>query len=377
MPSYNIDGTRVDDFTYRNSYEKLAGIKPPNLKVVPRDATAYFDSPHYAQVAAATNKPGIETELMIRDLYEQNDLQRAIQQVNLQGQADGLIPRAGPRQPDGIQANLAQAQAQQNAAVNHAQLALAQAQNDAVAAAAQQAAMGQAAGPTDLAVQGADQNMAAQMLQTVGGRVANQVSRAWHAYVPDPRNLLSQAGVVGFMGAPAPPPNWRPGPSQPGGASSSGAAASSSSSSSSAPSGAPVQNVQRTRAAASGPSVPAALGPSMPAASGPSVPAALMNTPQGEAILREQIAELTARVNHLRSMGDNATADALDIRIARLQDDLSDMLPDVVRYRKHIRELEAEAARLRSEGKNSEAELVLTPIWEIRESIAHQKRNAR
>jgi len=354
MPTFHIEGTRVDGFQYRSTFEQLANIKPPNLKFVQRDATAWFDSPHYAQVAAVTNRPGVEAEHMLQDLQEEQQIQQAIQRMNLDGQRFGVIPRAGARQPDGIQANLAQVQAHQRRAINHEQRALLQAENDGLQEAAARTAMEQAVAPQNLAGQGADQRRAALLAQNLRagarkalGMVGNRVTQVTHAaagHIPGPMQLLQGVGMSVPMGVPFMPPDlpplppgWRPG--QP--------------SSSSTP---PAQG-QRTRAAAYGPSA---------------VPVDVRSTPQGISILREQIAELTVRADHLWDTGHEPQYREVQREIERLQQELSAALnPTIAKDRRRIEDLEKEAQQAYDAGDDGQAQAIWAQIAEIRGGIQH------
>ena len=111
---------------------------------------------------------------------------------------------------------------------------------------------------------------------------------------------------------------------------------------------------------------------------GPSMPLALMNTPQGEAILREQIAELTARADHLMLLGDDRTANALRATIVRLQGDLADMSsPDIARYRRRVQELEAEAEHLMLLGDDRGTDALQATINELKDDIRYMTARAR
>ena len=162
-------GTEVG-FVPRKTFEQLAQIKPPNLKFVPRDATAAFDAPHFSQWVAITNSPDPNYEMMVRDMYDQAALQRTIQQLNINGQRFGVNPRAAPVVPPNIQANTAEMRRQQDAAVAHERRTLLETRNNFLANRLQQRSMGHAASGPDLADQSKDSQTAAKMGQAQPGQ---------------------------------------------------------------------------------------------------------------------------------------------------------------------------------------------------------------
>jgi len=87
------------DYKHRLTFEEALGLKPVSAKIAPRTATAAFDSPHYAPYAAAINGPSIETEMLLKGMYEQSAMHYAIQQLNLDGAQYGIHPLDPPRPP--------------------------------------------------------------------------------------------------------------------------------------------------------------------------------------------------------------------------------------------------------------------------------------
>ena len=105
-------------------------------------------------------------------------------------------------------------------------------------------------------------------------------------------------------------------------------------------------------------------------ASGPSVPLALQNTSQGEAILREQIAEMTARENHLWAVGAINQFHAARAERERLQEELAAMSDqDIARYRRQLRRLEEEAEELEAQGDRRRADAVWDHAQQVRDGL--------
>jgi len=377
-----IGGTQLD-FVPRKTFEQLAQIKPPNLKFVPREATAAFDTHHYSQWAAITNNPDPNIEKMIRDMYDQAALQRTIQQLNINGVRFGVPPLAAPVVPASLQANIAQAQQQQAAAVAHQQRTLLQTQNDGVAAAAQQAAMGKAATGPDLATQSRDDQTAMAMAQAQparpgfgkraldkAGRVGKDVAAAAGAYMLDSlyQNMTSApAWMQGAWNE-----TWRTGGhvfNVVDGAMKHAQKKSATQDQNRLP-GPDGSSIGQMTNMIIG-QLTGATGGSSSSSSSSSAPA-LTNAQNLEAILRNQLAGLVRRRELTQ---DDTQAKILDAQIADMRLEIEAMHdPGLAKDKKRVRELRHEAMVKGAMGDREGHEADMTLAEELERSIAHRMR---
>jgi len=180
------------DFVARHTFDQAAKLKAPSLKNVPRNAAEAFNSYHFSQYAPILNED--ETQHFLADIERLNRRVRVAQMINQAAAPAGLAPGAVPIPPAGLQGALAAGQAHAAAAANVGHQAVLQAGVAQAAAQQAQAAMGQAAGPADLAQQDRDRlrrRLNPAMMRAAAMNLgANPVARGL-------ARIMAQAGIAG------------------------------------------------------------------------------------------------------------------------------------------------------------------------------------